>query len=80
MPSLLSDELATNPFLRADSDPELAAAAAAAEPGAACTTPAAVFGALRRLKDGRGGRAMRAVYPVWDALPLPLARAIARYL
>lgn len=45
----LSDELATNPFLRLD-QPQVIAAARAH--GAAGDDPAEVFGALRRWKDG----------------------------
>ncbi|HTM20278.1 MAG TPA: hydroxyacylglutathione hydrolase [Kofleriaceae bacterium] len=45
----LSDELATNPFLRVDQPAVIAAARAH---GAAGDDPAAVFGALRAWKDG----------------------------
>jgi hydroxyacylglutathione hydrolase len=45
MPSLLSDELATNPFLRA-AQPALAMAA-----GLPVAPPAQVFAALRAMKD-----------------------------
>lgn len=45
VPSLLSDELATNPFLRANR-PELAKAA-----GLVDATPAEVFAQIRRMKD-----------------------------
>lgn len=50
LPSHLADELATNPFLRC-SRPEVVAAAQAQQ-GAAVTDAAAVFGVLRRWKDG----------------------------
>jgi hydroxyacylglutathione hydrolase len=49
VPFTIAEELATNPFLRA-TDPAVIAAALARD--AAATTPAAVFAALRRWKDG----------------------------
>lgn len=76
MPSLLQWELETNPFLRADADPELRAAVGLGDGAEAWQ----VYGALRARKDGAGGRLMHAVYPLWDRLPLALARAIAAYL
>lgn len=49
LPTRLSDELAMNPFLRTR-QPTIIAAAQAREPGSG-TTPAEVFGVLRRWKD-----------------------------
>jgi len=48
VPSKLADELRCNPFLRWDADAVIAAARAR---GAADSTPASVFGALRSAKD-----------------------------
>jgi hydroxyacylglutathione hydrolase len=51
LPSLLADELATNPFLRC-SEAEVVVAARQFSGDPALAEPAAVFGALRRWKDG----------------------------
>jgi hypothetical protein len=69
---MLADELATNPFLR-PGDPEIRAAVGAA-PG---DPDWRVFGAVRARKNGWGGAAMIAVYPLYDRLPLRLGRLLA---
>lgn len=75
VPSLLREEVATNPFLR-PSDPELRAAAGL-PPGAEDWR---VFGALRAAKDGAVGRVVLALYPLWERLPLGAALAVAKLL
>ena len=56
VPSTIEEERATNPFLRPGS-PTLLASVEAAVPGADLSTPAAVFAATRRLKDGKAHKA-----------------------
>ncbi|KAI8476021.1 MAG: beta-lactamase-like protein [Monoraphidium minutum] len=71
VPSTLGDELDTNPFMRPH-DPELRAAAGLG-PAAADWE---VFGALRAAKDGRGGRVVRWLYPVYDRMPTALGKVL----
>ncbi|GBF95299.1 hydroxyacylglutathione hydrolase [Raphidocelis subcapitata] len=74
VPSLLSEELETNPFLRAGADPELRAAA-----GVGGGAPDwAVLGGLRARKEGVRGRLVRTVlYPLVERLPAGVARMLA---
>jgi hypothetical protein len=69
VPSLLSEELATNPFLRPH-DPEIRALVKS-KAGAADWE---VFGAVRAAKNGMVGRLMLAVYPLYDRLAGPISR------
>jgi len=75
VPSLLSEELATNPFLNPGS-PEIRSAVGKGPEAADWE----VFGAVRALKNGVGGRVMLALYPVFDRLPLKLALRITAIL
>lgn len=71
VPGTIGEELETNPFLRPH-DPEIRAAV-----GLGPDAPDwKVFGAVRRAKDGAGGRAMLAFYGVYDKLPAPIARFV----